>query len=106
MTEKARFTLVMMLRDNLAFEPPIAMAVDVDHEVKISTRAVDEMKIGVGDFNNAVRLMRMREFRKDLFIRTSAQLGTQLAERMEDAEGWHDADRIEPAREALKRDAL
>jgi len=46
-------------------------------------------------------MMKAREFRKDLFIHAAEHLGALLAERMEDAEGWHDASRIEPARRQL-----
>jgi hypothetical protein len=101
MSDKARFTLTMTLRDNHGFEPPLAMAVDLDQEVRISTRAVDEMKAGFGNLDGTVRLMRTREMRKDLFLLAAKRLGALLAERMEDAEGWHDASRIEPAREQL-----
>src|SRR6267378_4825067 len=96
-----RFTLVMTLRDNHSFEAPLSIAVGVDHELKISARAVDEMKIGFGSFESAVQMMRVKEFRKTLFLEVAQQLGGRLAERMEDAEGWHDASRIEPARAEL-----
>ena len=49
-----------------------------------------------------VEEMKARVFRKDLFVRESRRLGAMLAERMEDAEGWHDASRIEPAKESLR----
>lgn len=101
MTHRARFTLQITLRDNHGAEQPLAMAVDLDDEVRISPRAVDEMKAGVGTFDGAVRMMKAREFRKDLFIHAAEHLGALLAERMEDAEGWHDASRIEPARRQL-----
>lgn len=97
--ERARFTLVLTLQDR--YGQPMSMAIDVDHEVRIAPRAVDEMKTGFGDMDSTVRLMRVREFRKDLFVTAARRLGAQLAERMEDAEGWHDTSRIEPAREQL-----
>jgi len=52
-------------------------------------------------FEQVVEIIKRREFRKDLFIRECQRLGALLAERMEDAEGWHDASRIEPAKKSL-----
>ena len=106
MTERAHFTLQITLRDNHGYEQPLAMAIDLNQELRISTRAVDEMKLGIGlvSMDQAVTLMRTREMRKDLFIQAATRLGALLAERMEDAEGWHDASRIEPAREQLGGD--
>lgn len=104
MNQRARFTLQMTLQDNHGFEQPLAMAVDVDHEVHISPRAVEEMKLGLAGMDQTVRMIRVREFRKDLFIQAAERLGALLAERMEDAEGWHDASRIDPARQQLGGD--
>lgn len=102
MTQRARFTLQITLRDNHGYEQPLSMAIDLNDEVRISPRAVDEMKAGLsGGMDQTVRLMKVREFRKSLFIRAAERLGALLAERMEDAEGWHDASRIEPARRQL-----
>ena len=53
-------------------------------------------------FDATVEILRAKEFRKDLFIRACEQMGQLLAERMEDAEGWHGESRVEPARESLK----
>lgn len=94
----------MTFRDSHGFDQPISFAVGLDHEVRISPRAVDEMKAGFGSFDETVRLMKVKEFRKDLFMQTAERLGALLAERMEDAEGWHDKSRIEPAREQLGGD--
>ena len=101
--ERARFTLEIVLRDHQGFERPISMAIGLDQELRISSRAVSELKSGFGlySMDDAVTLMHTREMRKDLFIQTAERLGTLLAERMEDAEGWHDASRIDPARKQL-----
>jgi len=48
-----------------------------------------------------VKILKRREFRKQLFINEATRLGALLAERMEDAEGWHDVSRIEPAKRQL-----
>ncbi len=50
---------------------------------------------------DTIELMKAREFRRDLFMHAAKQLAGQMADRMEDAEGWHDESRIEPARAAL-----
>lgn len=50
----------------------------------------------------AIEVLRQKKYRKDLFISECKRLGTLLAERMEDAEGWHDESRVEPARAQLK----
>ena len=56
-----------------------------------------------GDFATAVQIMKQREFRKDVFVGEATRLGRLLAERMEDAEGWHDIGRIDHARKELSR---
>lgn len=102
MTDKPRFTLTLTLRDNHGFEQPPSMAIACDEVLRISSRAVDDMKMGFGPSMEAVvMLMRTREFRRDIFRQVAVQLAAQMADRMEDAEGWHDADRIEPARKQL-----
>ena len=102
MSDKPRFTLTLTLHDNHGEQRPLTMAIPIDDEVRISSRAVDEMKMGVlGGMDAVVTLMRRREYRKGLFRATCERLGALLAERMEDAEGWHDVERIEPARKQL-----
>lgn len=59
------------------------------------TRRADPMK-------EMVEIFRRREFRKDFFVDEGRRLGALLAERMEDAEGWHDTSRIEPAKRQLR----
>ncbi len=96
----SEFTLVLSLRSKRG-DPPISYAIELDQELRISVRAIDEMKAGVSTFDGAIHLMKTREIRKDLFIETAKRLGYLLAERMEDAEGWHDYSRIDPARKQL-----
>ena len=52
-------------------------------------------------FDAVVELFERREFRREYFIKECLRLGTLLAERMEDAEGWNDISRIDPAKAAL-----
>jgi hypothetical protein len=49
-------------------------------------------------------MMRVKEMRRKIFRQIAERLAMQLADRMEDAEGWHDPDRIGPAREQLGGD--
>lgn len=97
----SRFTLELTLVDKHREAQPLHMAVDLDEYVRISPRDVEAIKTGLGTFDGTINLMKQRSFRKDLFIHAAKQLGALLAERMEDAEGWHDASRIEPARQQL-----
>lgn len=57
--------------------------------------------VGLDSFDDVVKTMKVREFRKDFFIRECERIGALIAERMEDAEGWHDNSRIEPAKREL-----
>ena len=50
-----------------------------------------------------VEKLKRRELRRDLLKQGATRLGILLAERMEDAEGWHGVDREEPAKRELKR---
>ena len=58
--------------------------------------------VGLDSFDDVVKTMKVREFRKDFFINECRRIGALLAERMEDAEGWHDTSRIEPAKKELR----
>lgn len=101
MGDQPRFTLTLTLRDSHGFQQPISMAVGIDRQVRISLRAMDELKAGVAAMDQAVQMMRTKSTRKDLFLHAAANLGALLAERMGDAEGWHDESRVEPARQQL-----
>jgi hypothetical protein len=81
MMDKPRFTLMLMLIDNNGFEQPLRLAIGCDQALRISSRAV----------------------RRSLFKTIAQQLAGQMADRMEDAEGWHDPERIEAARRNLGR---
>lgn len=59
--------------------------------------------VGKGDFNRVAEVLRLKQYRRDLFVKQCQCLGELLAERMEDAEGWHDVSRMEPAKAQLKR---
>lgn len=58
---------------------------------------------GGNPMETVVTKLKRREFRKDLFQSEAVRLATLLAERMEDAEGWHGVKREEPARRSLTK---
>lgn len=107
MTDKSRFTLTLTLSDGEGYEQPISWCVGCDDALRISTRAVDEMKMGASlgvstmGMDDVVTLIRTKKIRRKRFKEIALQLAGQMADRMEDAEGWHGVDRIEPARTAL-----
>lgn len=70
-------------------------------------RAVSDMHLAhdVGmsiGMDATVTLMRRRQFRRDLFVALARNLGMQMADFMEDKEGWHGRDRAESARDRAK----
>lgn len=98
---RPRYTLELRLVDHEGSDT-LAMAVQLAHEVvRISPRMVSELQFGLGTFDTAVNVLKQRTFRKDELIAAARTLGARLAERMEDAEGWHGERRIEPARAEL-----
>ena len=102
MSEKPRFTIEMTIRDNYGHEQ-WRHAIGCDEAMSISERAVDEMKAGfIPNMEATVTLMRKREMRRDLLMMAAEQLAGQMADRLEDSEGWHDPSRLEPAKRALK----
>ena len=57
---------------------------------------------GKRGFDRVVEVLRRKQYRRDLFVKECERLGELLSERMEDAEGWHDASRVEPAKAQLR----
>ena len=105
--DKPRFTLTLTLRDNQGYQQPLSWAIRCDQALRISARAVEEMKMGadvgvsVISMDEAITMMRTKEMRRDLFKQIAEQLAGQMADAMEDAEGWHDPSRVEPSRRRL-----
>lgn len=103
MAERPRFSIELTLRDErgerIRYCLPLA-----DEELRISARIVEAIKspavFGMS-FESAVKIMQRKEYRRDLFRLATERLAMLLADRMEDAEGWHDQSRIEPARKQL-----
>ena len=106
MMKEPRFTISLVLRDNHSFDRPLQMSVSCDEALRISARAVDEMKAGFATLSSTVEMMKVREMRKDVFQRVAERLARMMAERMEDAEGWHDVSRVEPALPAFRSRAM
>jgi hypothetical protein len=81
----------------------VTLADDVASDLyRISPPDTALASFGIGStFDQVVAVLRKKQFRKDLFQQEASRLGALLAERMEDAEGWHDASRIESARKQL-----
>lgn len=85
------------------------MALDVDEHIARQISRLQplpkgdiEVSLSGVTFADACEVLKTKQFRKDLFIAETKRLGALLAERMEDAEGWHDENRIEPARNQLR----
>ena len=101
MSERPRFTIELTIHDNHGVDT-WSHAIGCDDALAISYRAVDELKAGfLTSMDSAVRLMKTRELRREILLQTACRLAAQMADRLEDSEGWHDPDRIEPARRAL-----
>jgi hypothetical protein len=106
MMDKPRFTLMLMLIDNNGFEQPLRSAIGCDQALRISSRAVSELKMSVDlgiPSSCSIEIIKTKEMRRSLFKMIAQQLAGQMADRMEDAEGWHDPERIEAARRDLGR---
>ena len=94
--------------DNGEFGEIYTMVIPLDEHVARNCQYVEPLSDrvplpGMDTMEEVVAVLRAREFRKDLFKAQATNLGALLAERMEDAEGWHDTSRIEPAKQELKR---
>jgi hypothetical protein len=102
MPDHPRFTVRLVIEDRFGTDAPAQWAVPCDEALHISSRAVDEMKAGLsGSPDNTVSLMRSRDLRRSTLVKIAKNLANQMADRMEDAEGWHDLDRQDRASESL-----
>lgn len=103
MSQRPRFTIELSVRDNLGPDK-WTHAIGCDNALSISNRVVDEVKLGlVGSFSDTVQILRQKQMRRDILIRAAEQLAAQMADRLEDSEGWHDPSRVDPAKRALGR---
>lgn len=100
---KDRWNIELVVRDKLTGEVN-AMAVGSDEFPAFSERFVEDMKaglafVGPGAFDEAVTVMKKREFRRDILARAADILAVRLADYIEDKEGWHG----ERRRDTIKR---
>ena len=103
-SERGMFTFELVLTEKEGFDPPLRMAVDLDASVIDGGMHIPkplEMELGMASMSDVVEVIQRKHIRKDLFIRAAKNLAASMAERMEDAEGWHDERRVEPARKSL-----
>ena len=106
MAHQPRFTIELTIRDNQGFDR-YSHAIGCDEALRISARAVDDLKTGAlrmlspDPMSETIEMMRTREMRRDILMQVAERLAAQMADRMSDAEGWHDTSRIEPSRKAL-----
>lgn len=104
-----RFTLEVKLRSPDG-RTLYAMAVNLEpDECSDMERIVGDMRLSrefddgsVGGLDEVVRTMRRREFRRDALVNKARLLGMQLADLMEDKDGWHGADRQESAKSFIE----
>lgn len=108
MTDRPRFTIHMTVRDNYTADE-WHHAIACDQAMKVSERLVSEMKFGadisapIVSADTAIKALRTKEMRRSALLCAATQLAGQLADLLEDSEGWHDPSRVEPAKAALSR---
>jgi hypothetical protein len=99
-----QWRLTLTLSD--PFGRDVAYAIPIDEvvgEKLVDLRPLSTLDVMVEPepLKATISVLKRKEFRKDLFIAEAGRLGALLAERMEDAEGFHDASRVDRAREQL-----
>lgn len=74
----------------------------------IGNRAVEETRMGLGPLSpgeplgGMVKMMKAREFRRELLVDAAKGAAHQLSDFLSDREGWHGLDRQESAERYLK----
>lgn len=99
-----RFEMVEPISETIAnsmacIVPPQKAAL---HPDIVEAMGLEPHEVPMNSFEETIEILRERQFRKELFVSEATRLGNLLAERMEDAEGWHDQSRVEPAKEQLR----
>ena len=84
------------------FGQQYVMSIAIGESIASEVEKVERPVPWTSTIEDTVAVLKRKEFRKELFIHEATRLGHLLAERMEDAEGWYDASRIEPAKEQLR----
>lgn len=102
-----RFIIELSIRDRRNEQQPVFMAIGCDDALRISSRVLDgirlgrELGVGLVSRDDVITTIRTKVVRRDILKREAQRLAGLLADRMEDAEGWHGEDRAEAAREEL-----
>lgn len=97
-----KLTLSFTPDDSYGAKPVVMVLPIDDHTVREFMDIKPPPDIpGAMSFDDVVETLKRKEFRKKFFVAECTRIGALLAERMEDADGWHDASRIEPARREL-----
>jgi len=58
--------------------------------------------VGLVGFDQAVEVLRVKEYRRKLFLEAARFTGMALADFLEDREGWHGLDRQEKTEEIAR----
>lgn len=91
-------------RTHAAIRRPIS-----EHAAYMGPRVVPEMRLGVipardpnNPFSPAMEIIQVKELRRKLLTDCARMGGAQMADFLEDREGWHGIDRQESAERAIK----
>lgn len=99
---KEDWTLRLSLEGPFGERYQVAMPVDAfavrDRLVGLTPPHFLDMR----SFEETVEVMKKRDIRHDILAAECQRLGRKLAQTMQDAEGWHDASRIEPSKRVLR----
>lgn len=99
MTDPRQLTLTISLADGYG-KVHGKLTREVPEDVAfMGERVADDFRsnafVGAVNLNDAVKILKVREFRKELLIKSAKNMGVLLAEHLEDKEGWHGLKRQE-----------
>jgi hypothetical protein len=99
------WTLRLSLEGPFGERYQVAIGVDAfearDSLVELTPPSPFDLMVGAVSMDAVVKRIKKREIRHDILQKECVRLGEKLAQTMQDAEGWHDASRIEPSRRVL-----
>lgn len=100
------WTLRLSLEGPFGERYQVAMGMDAftarDQLVDISPPDPFDLQFDAVSLDTVVKRIRKREIRHEILQNECVRLGKKLAQTMQDAEGWHDASRIEPSKRVLR----
>jgi hypothetical protein len=104
--KEPQWTLRLSLEGPSGERYQVAMGVDAftvrEHLVDLNPPEAFSLQSGMVAMDAVVERIRKREIRHDILRAECLRLGEKLAQTMQDAEGWHDASRIEPSKRILR----